>query len=309
MTRGMVIFLLAIAVMAKAQAQMTTGRSITFDAVTAEGTALALQGRLFEPDQPANTAVVLLHSSGGLQDARDGHYGKVFSEAGFLVLAVDSFTPRGIIRTTDNQSQAGSIQMAKDALDARKFLQSKYGGLKKFVVMGFSKGGLAALFTADKTFFPNEDQRFDAHIAFYPSCAFRAKNPKPNGPIHMFIGEKDDFSGVTPCVEWGEAYAMKGGSFEYKTYKDAHHTFDGAASTPQAHYLPRAENFLNCLVLVSDDGQWEYNGKTYPTQLSTYPDLSRTCIKKGATIGTNLSAKEAATADALAIIRKVSSGQ
>ena len=286
--------LLALSAMT-AQAQLQGSRSVTFETATTNGISLTLSADLFEPAVPASVAVVLLHSSGGINNHVQGHYGREFSASGHLVLAVDSFRPRGIIRTTDDQSQVGSIDMALDGIYARKYLAKTYPGVKKFVVMGFSKGGLAAMFLADKTFHPKESERFDGHVAVYPACGFRARNPKPVGSLLMLLGDKDEYTGLEPCKQWAAEFEKAGGKADITVFADAYHSFDGAPELTTPRYLPFAESFARCLVHVEDDGQWNYRGRLYPAQLATYADLSKTCVKRGASVGTNLKAKSDAT--------------
>lgn len=279
--------------------QLTGGKTVSFDASAAKSGKLTLTGFVFEPANPPNSAVVLLVSSGGINDAIQGHYGRDLSKAGHLVLAVDSFVPRQILNgTTFDQSQVGSFHMTLDAFDAKRYIAKTYPTIKKFTVMGFSKGGLATMFAADKSFHSNENDRFDSHIAVYPSCAFAARNPKPVGPLLILLGAKDDYSGIDPCVQWSDKFKTAGGKVEIKIYPDAHHSFDGDPSRTNPFYLGRAENFSRCLVLMEDDGRWSYRDKFYTEQLDTYRDLVRSCVKLGATVGTNLRAKASATEDA-----------
>ncbi len=282
-----------------AAAQSMGGKPVSFDSSDAKTGRLVLTGFVFEPASPAHSAVVLLISSGGINDAIQGHYGRELSKAGHLVIAVDSFTPRRILNgTTFDQSQVGSYHMTVDGYDAKKFLSKAYPSIKRYSVMGFSKGGLAAMFAADQAFHSNETDRFDAHVALYPSCAFAARNPKPVGPLLILLGAKDDYSGVEPCVQWGDRFRAAGGKVEFKTYPDAHHSFDGDPSRFPPVYVGRAENFSRCLVLMEGDGRWSYRDKFYVDQLDTYPDLKRTCVRFGGTVGTNLKAKASATEDA-----------
>lgn len=287
------------------QAQLPGSKTVQIESRDARGSPLSLTGHVFEPSGPAHSAVVLLHSSAGLTEAVQGHYGKELSAAGHLVLAVDSFKPRGILRTTDDQSQVGSIHMALDGLYARQFLVRTYPGLRRLVLMGFSKGGLATLFAADGRLHPGVTDRYDAYIAVYPSCAFIARNPKPIGPVLMLLGEKDAYSGVEPCQKWAATFEKAGGPTKVLVYPDAYHLFDGDPRASSPVYLARGESFANCLVHIEDDGQWSYRGKLYPDQLSTYTDLSRSCVVRGVSFATNLKAKAAALADIKAFLTSV----
>ena len=291
------VWALAVLAAEPAYAQLAGSKTVAIESRNARGEPVQLSAHVFEPAQAARTAVILLHSSVGMTEAVQGHYGKELSAAGHLVVAVDSFKGRGILRTVDDQSQAGSIHMALDGLYARQYVLRNYPGIVRSVVMGFSKGGLAAMMAADRTFHAAMAERFDAHIALYPSCAFMARHPKPVGPLLMLLGEKDGYSGVEPCQQWGAAFARAGAQVKTIIYPDAQHLFDGDPQVSSVTYLSRAENFSKCLVYLEDNGQWSYRDKLYPDQLATYGDLSRSCVTRGASFATNLRAKEAALRD------------
>ena len=295
----------ALAGLAGAVAQPVGGTPVAFAAPDARAGQVELRGRWW-PAEAAPAAVLLLHGSGGWSDHREGHYARAFSAAGFAVLAVDSFGPRGIASTTDDQSLVSSLQMARDAFAAGRFLQAQGFARQRQAVMGFSKGGAAALFTADRTFLPDEAERFAATLAFYPACSTRAREPKPAGAVFMALGEKDDYSGVEPCRELAAAWRAAGAAVSVTVYPDASHAFDGDPTRTGAQRLRFVENYLDCRLLVEPDGSMSLGERRFAAGDPTVLDAMRSsCMRKGATIWTNQRQKEQATRDAVAFLKSV----
>jgi dienelactone hydrolase len=295
----------ALALMAAGalQAQPRGGETVSFATRDARIANLELNGRLWPAAGATRGAVVLVHGSGGWSDDREGHHARALSAAGYAALAIDSFGPRGIVQTTEDQSQVSSTQMARDAFAARRFLVERGFAPERIVVMGFSKGGAAALFAADRSFLPREADRFAAAVAFYPGCSTRSRSPRPVGKVFMVLGEKDDYSGVEPCKSLAAAYGGAGGSIAVKVYEGASHGFDGSPARTGMTHLRFVENYMACDVTAEDDGTMSYAGKRYvPGDAALMNDMRKTCVKKGATIWTNLRQKEAATRDTIAFL-------
>jgi len=77
-----------------------------------------LSGRLIVPDtRPPWPAVVMLHSASG-RGAIDWAYAELLMWEGVVVLVVDSFSPRGVYRTVDDQTRVSASAMILDAFAA-----------------------------------------------------------------------------------------------------------------------------------------------------------------------------------------------
>lgn len=284
-----------------AHAQPAGGAAVSFTTPDDSGGSLTLRGMLWTPPEPPRGAVVLVHGSGGWSDFKEGHYGRALSAAGYAVLAIDTFGPRGFSQTTENQALLSFHQMARDAFSARRFLLERGFAPERIAVMGFSKGGAAALHAADRTFLPDEADRFAVAIAFYPPCHVRPRSPKPASSMLMALGEKDDLTGVKPCQDIADAFANAGGKVSVKIYPNSSHAFDGDPANTRMFTARFAEQFLNCLVVIEADGRGSYGGKSYvnaddPTLME---DMRKTCVGKGASFWTNTRQKDAATRDAV----------
>lgn len=88
-----------------------------------------------------------------------------------------------------------------------------------------------------------------------------------------------------------------------KVYPNSTHGFDGNPDLISAYRLPTVENYIDCLIDVEPDGTHVYRGGRYvlddPRLLA---EVRRTCMKKGATIWTNLRQKAQATQDVIAFL-------
>lgn len=280
--------------------QPTGGVEVSFTTRDMSGNPLALRGHLWTPAGEAKGAVVLVHGSGGWSDHREGHYGRALSAAGYAALAIDAFGPRGIRETTEDQSQITTVQMTRDAFAARRLLLERGIKADRTAIMGFSKGGTATLNAADRNFLPEETDRFAVVIPFYPGCVVRTRVPRPSGAVFMALGDKDDYTGVEPCQEVAAALRNAGGKVSVKIYPGAAHGFDGHPARTGMIDLPTVENFMNCVLHLEEDGQYSYQGKRYAeNDPELTKEMRRTCVRKGASVWTNLRQKEAATRDVI----------
>ncbi|PNG50278.1 MULTISPECIES: alpha/beta fold hydrolase [unclassified Variovorax] len=287
-----------------AVAQPRGGETVSFEVTEASGAPRKLQGVLYKATGAPKGAVVLVHGSSGWTDHREGHYGRALSERGYTVLAIDTFGPRGISNTGENQSQLTTLQQTRDAFAARRFLVEQSHLPARIAVMGFSRGGLVALYAADRTYLPEQSDRFAVAIPFYPSCSARPREPKPASVVFMALGERDDYTGVKPCEELAKDYANAGGKIEVKVYAGASHGFDGDPANTRLFRASTVENYMDCAVVVEPDGRYALGGKYFSE--ANYEELlgemRKGCVKKGASFWTNTAQKEAATRDVLGFL-------
>jgi dienelactone hydrolase len=196
---------------------------------SADGTVI--EALLVAPEgQGPHPAVVLLHGCGGRDDARgrwmarDADWARRLASLGYLVLAPDSFGPRGLreVCTLANRPVLPSRERRADALGARAWLAAR-GDVRAeaIALMGFSNGGSTVLFAADAP-------GFAAFVAFYPGCrALLSRRAwRPAAPLLLLIGALDDWTPEPPCAE----LAAKHAAITYVAYPGAYHGFDGPGS-------------------------------------------------------------------------------
>lgn len=178
-------------------------------------------------------ALILLHSSWGLS-SQESYYSSVFADMGIATYVIDSFSPRGVGKTSLDQSLVSSASMIQDAYQVLNYLQDVPEiNNKKIAVMGFSKGGIAAFYSAfdeiRNALSDNEDATFVAHVAYYPWCGIRLQNMKTTSvPILIQGGGKDIITPVKKCVQLAEEeLTIQDQSLVIiKTHMNARHAFD-----------------------------------------------------------------------------------
>ena len=247
--------------------------------------------RIPRPGAERLPAVVLLHGSGGA-GALEDQWAREFATQGMATFIVDSFTARGIVSTVLDQDRLSRLVMVGDAYRALEVL-AKHPRIDatRIVVMGFSRGGGAAHWSALKRFQamhgPASPLGFPAHIAMYSACnrSFVNSTDVVDKPIRIFHGIADDYIPVTECRTYVERLQKAGKDIKLTEYEGAYHVFDNAAfSTPIK--LLQAQTTRGCpLIEEASDGRL-VNSET--KQAFTY--ATDPCVQKGVTIGYNAQA-------------------
>lgn len=249
-----------------------------------EGKPVTLAGELRLP-RPGNErlpVVVLLHGSGGISGYVTD-WEQDLNAMGMATFVIDSFTARGITRTNEDQSQLGRLAMIVDAYRALDLL-AKHPRIDpaRIALMGFSRGGQAALYASVKRFqrmHSSAGQEFAAYIPFYPGCntAFKEDEDVANKPIRLFHGDADDYVPVAPCRAYVERLKAKGKDVQLTVYPGAGHVFDGQAYKKPLK-LEKAQTTRQC-ELAEAQGGVIINAKT--KQPFSYADP---CVEHGPTL-------------------------
>ncbi len=207
-----------------------------------------LTGYLFKPANMVSAkpslktkAIVLAHGCSGLLDAKGNIRAGIASWAdrfiaqGWVVLAVDSFNPRGEkeICTQKDRPILESRERPRDAYGALAFLVTlPYVQKDNIFLMGFSNGATGTIYAVEAGGKPLELANaakigFRAALAFYPGCTSAAKRGlKPVIPLGIFMGELDDWTPAAPCIALVDAAKAAGRDAEIHLYADAYHGFD-----------------------------------------------------------------------------------
>jgi len=275
------------------------GNRVTFNSPQVDAPDLSIDAVLYKPDKVARGAVVVVNAAPGWSDYREGQYARALSSAGYAVLAIDTYGPRGIGGTQTDNAKLSTFVQARDALAARKYLVSIGYPVDRMAVMGTGRGGTIALLLADRTFVQNEGERFAVAMAISASCVFRPKTPKPASKVFIAIGGKDDVAGVQPCKDFANEFANAGGRIDVKVYPDASSGFDGHPGVLNVVRDPFMETFVNCSVAVEPDGRSSYNGKLFAESdtAALIGEMRKSCIRRGGSGWTNLTQKAAVTFD------------
>jgi dienelactone hydrolase len=191
-------------------------------------------------------AMLLVHGSGGLNLKAKEIYTSAFAAKGVATIFIDSFTPRGVKTTTEDQSAVDPIDMGKDALAALKYVADNVKEIDaaNVGIMGFSKGGGVVVNMSLTVFNKNPSAlRFVRFIAMYPPCNGRRLNPKTIGPLTIIVGEDDTYNLPGPCEEMAADLQQAGSQIAFRKIPGAQHAWDVLGP---AHVVRTGENYSNC---------------------------------------------------------------
>src|SRR5262245_1815290 len=271
-----------------------------------KGEPITLAGHLRLPKTgPEKGAVViLLHGSGGVasSDGPSSVWADVLNRAGIATFAVDSFAGRGV-NTPADVAKLLPITRTPDAFGALEIL-AKHPLIdpQRIAVMGFSHGGVAALYSNIERFrkmHASSDAQFAAHISVYGPCWTQYREDENHiKPALLLHGTADDWVPLDPCREYTARLVKAGKNVRLIEYPDAHHVFDAPAGG-QMTKLPDVTTPAWCRFAESDNGII-INAET--KQPLTPTDA---CWKKGVSLAYHESAAKKAYADVTAFLKDV----
>ena len=196
---------------------------------------LQLPGYLFEAVAPGpRPAVISLHGCGGLLDAKGGlsrnryRVAEYLNVEGMHMLAVDSFTPRGlksICETSPRLRTFNYEQRREDVFAAIRWLAQRPDvDRNRIAIVGYSNGGSTVLSVLDRTDKRVLDQPIQprAAIAYYPSCRDFTEmwSYEIAAPLLLMIGALDDWTSPHYCERLHDKLkrAQPGAAFEFILY-------------------------------------------------------------------------------------------
>ena len=220
-------------------------------------------------------------------------YLKMYQNLGFATFELNSFKSRDIESTVGEQNQVTTAAMIVDAYKALEVLSNHPSINKdKISITGWSLGGAVTLFSA---WLPlkraiNKDLKFASHLAFYPPCFFELENSEfSESPIHILIGEVDDWTPSAPCVDLVNQLSNFS-NIDITVYKDSHHGFDreGGLEINENGY-----SFKDCMFKLTDDGDVLMNYLNIPMSNAFLQKIGFLfCATRGVTIGGNFDARK-----------------
>ena len=220
-------------------------------------------------------------------------YLKMYQNLGFATFELNSFKSRDITSTVGEQNQVTTAAMIVDAYKALEVLSNHPSINKdKISITGWSLGGAVTLFSA---WLPlkraiNNDLKFASHLAFYPPCFFELENLEfSESPIHILIGELDDWTPSEPCIDLVNRLG-KYSNIDITVYKDSHHGFDRESGL---EINENGYSFKDCMFKLTDDGDVLMNYLNIPMSNAFLQKIGFLfCATKGVTIGGNSDARE-----------------
>lgn len=205
-----------------------------------DGSGVTLDGYLAKPEGAGPfPAVVMMHGCGGLltksgrvQTNLAAWAGRL-ADWGYVALAVDGFTPRGIreICTLKKRPISEFDDRPHDAYAGLAFLRTlSYVVGDRIALAGWSNGAMAALSAVaahTQERFKPPTPGFKAAFAFYPGCIqLRRKGFRPTVPTHLLVGGADDWTRPGPCLDMAAEARADGAEIAIESFPGAYHGFD-----------------------------------------------------------------------------------
>jgi len=207
--------------------------------VTVAGSDVELTGFLYRPaGSGPHPAMLQLHGCAGFRNAAGQpnesyrYWAEHWVRLGFVVLILDSFTPRGEkeICTQNIRKIRVNAERVRDAYAALDYLAALDGvDASRVVVQGWSNGGSTTLNAVTETA-PGRKPggpRFRAAVAYYPGCSQLVRTRwQPTVPLLIQSGGADDWTPAGYCEQIAQRARAAGAVVEIDVYPDAHHSFD-----------------------------------------------------------------------------------
>lgn len=176
-------------------------------------------------------AVVLMHSCGGVRNPHVKQHAQELFKAGYVVLVVDSFGPRGL-ENCATRILSGSAGVA-DAYAALAFLAAKpFVDKSRIYQVGYSWGAVVSTMLASpqSAELAGSSLRFSATVSNYSSCSYQDKYQlvlrDSDRPLLMLMGDQDQELPPASCFPLLTEMRAQGRPVEWFVFPGATHSWD-----------------------------------------------------------------------------------
>ncbi len=245
---------------------------------------------------------VLMHGSGGI-GGNVQYWKRLFNAAGISTFVIDGVTGRGFTGVGDKQASLGRLNFILDIYKSLEIL-GKHPRVApdKIVMVGFSRGGQAALYSSVERFqklWNKSGVNFASYVVFYPDCGttYRDDDKVSGKPIRIFHGSPDNYNPVSACKTYIARLKQAGADVQLTEYPNAEHGFDNplGANPP----VPtKADQSVRACKIRENEGAVLINEATQKP--FAYTD---DCVSIGPTVGFDPEATKAATAAVAEFVR------
>jgi dienelactone hydrolase len=204
--------------------------------------------------------VVLMHGSSGVGPNIEP-WTHQFNQMGISTFVIDGFSGRGLTAVGPNQALLGRLNLIVDIYRSLDIL-AKHPRVdpERIVLMGFSRGGQAALYASLDRFdklWNKSGVRFAGYIPFYPDCStsYATDTDVANRPIRIFHGTPDDYNPVASCTAYVARLQDAKRDIVLTEYPDSAHGFDaGLLGVSTVNVSANAQTARHCHIREGEGG-------------------------------------------------------
>jgi len=238
--------------------------------------------------------VVLMHGSSGVGAVMESWVHN-FNAMGISTFVIDGFTGRGLTVVGPDQALLGRLNLIVDIYRSLDIL-AKHPRVDhdRIALMGFSRGGQAALFASLNRFdklWNKSGVHFAAFIPFYPDCStsYVGDTDVADRPIRIFHGTPDDYNPVASCKAYMSRLVEAKRDILITEYPDSEHAFDnGLLGVSSKVVSANAQTVRHCHIKEGDGGVLMNADTQAPF---TYKDA---CVERDPHVGGNPATAEQA---------------
>ena len=252
-------------------------------------------GTLIIPDSTHLEKIPLIIGVAGSYGWGEHHfqYLEMFRQMGIATFELNSFKSRNITSTVGSQTEITMAAMILDAYRALEVLASHPKiDKEKISIVGWSLGGGVTLFSG---WLPvknaiNKELNFASHLAFYPPCFIDPENTDfTKSPIHIFIGELDNWTPAKPCEDLANKLKPNT-NIDVTVFKSSYHSFD---TDSKVHKNESAYNFSDCMFKLTPEGHVLMNYLNIPMSNPFLQKIGFSfCVTRGVFSGGNPEARK-----------------
>jgi len=203
--------------------------------------------------------VIMMHGSGGLGAGMQSWVRRI-NAIGVSTFAIDGFTGRGLTVVGNNQAALGRLNFIVDIFRALALMiRHERVDPDRIAVMGFSRGGQAAIYAAVDRFrkmWNTSGAEFCAYIPFYPDCGTTYLDDigVSRKPIRVHHGSADDYNSLANARKYATRLKAAGADIKVAEYPGAHHGFDNPLNFGKTLETAGSQAVCNCDIREREPG-------------------------------------------------------
>jgi dienelactone hydrolase len=237
--------------------------------------------------------VVLMHGSSGI-GGNVPFWARELNAMGISTLTIDGMSGRGLQGVGENQALIGRLNFIVDIYRSLEVV-AKHPRIdtSRVALMGFSRGGQAALYASVQRFQKQWNKSgvdFVAYIPFYPDCATTYDGDTDTGaaPIRIFHGAPDNYNPVASCKKFIARLKDAKRDVELTEYPNAQHGFDNPIAPTTPVLATNSQSVRDCTIKETAPGTLTNTETSAPF---TFKDA---CVKLSPLVGADPEATDAA---------------